>query len=100
MKKEEFVRKTKDLALSFKLLGSKIRHFNLTKHLLEKEEKSLRDSVEMKEGLIEFYQNQIEAMKKVIEDYGNAIIEEQKAIKGLNADIKKVVKVINLYIKD
>lgn len=86
------LKKAKEIALA-------IKSFNFTKYMLEKKEKKLHKSVELKEGLIDFYQNRIKVMNTNIEEFEKAIIEEQKAIKGLKTDIKKIVKVINLYIR-
>lgn len=89
----------KALSDKFKLLLQKVRHFNLTLYLLTKNEQKLVNNVEIKEGLIEFYQGRILVMKLEIVEFEKAIIEEGNCIKNLNKDIKKIRKVINLKIK-
>ena len=77
----------KALSEKFKLLLQKVKHFNLTRYLLNKNEKSLLLDVELKEGLIEFYQGRILVMKLEIVGFEKAIIEEGNCIKDLNKDI-------------
>ena len=67
--------------------------------MLERKERKLRNSVELKEGLIDFYEEQITIGDFTIDDFRKKILSEQKAIKGLKTDIKKVIKVINLFIE-
>ena len=92
MKREEIIPKIKEILKSFKI-------FKLTKYMLERKERKLRNSVELKEGLIDFYEEQITIGDFTIDDFRKKILSEQKAIKGLKTDIKKVIKVINLFIE-
>ena len=76
----------------------KVKDFNFTRYLLDKKERKIMSEIELNEGLIEHYKEQI-----VYADFDISTAEEEierleKEIKELEKDAKKVVKVINLYI--
>lgn len=74
-----------------------IKHFSLTKYLLNKKEENLLQDIEHNEGMIESHKQRILAAGERIIDYEEAIIEAQKLIKRLEADVKKIQKVLKLY---
>ena len=83
--------KTKEFILS-------VKSFNITKYLLDKKEINLQNEIMRKEDEISFFVGQIARDECRIVDSRSSIIILRKEIEQLEKDIKKLVKVINLYI--
>ena len=67
---------------------------------LEKEERKIQTSIMLKEGLIEHWKQQIGYYRRSILLNESLIVESEKEIKKLEANAKKVIKVINLFVID
>ena len=65
---------------------------------LEKEERKMQTSIMLKEGLIEHWKQQITDYQSGVFVNHSLITQTEKEIKELEKDIKKLIKVINLYI--
>lgn len=77
---------------------TKLKNFNLMKYLLIKKEKSFLSEIEQNEDLIKYHKQQIIIDEAHVVATQSEIAILTKAIKELEVDVKKVVKVINLYI--
>ena len=88
----------KDVKEMFGEFFLKAKEFKFTKYLLNKKERKLQTSIELKEGLIEHWRQQIGHYQNSIVVNTNLIIQAEREIKELEENVKKVVKVINLYI--
>jgi len=100
MEREEFVRKVKE---AFEEFSIKVRDYFKRSDLqrkLDKEERKLQTKIMLKEGLIEHWNQQIGYYESSIVDNRSLITRAEKEIKGLESDIRKVIKVINLFIID
>ena len=94
MKKE----KLKEVKNKLSLLKAQIKDFNFTKYLLNRKERNFQTQIEKKENLVEYW------TQEIINDKAHIIASEceiailKKEVIQLEKDVKKVVKVINLYI--
>ena len=88
----------KDLKEVIKRFFEKARGFNLTRHLLDKKERKLMTSIDLKKGLIEHWTREITMYEGSILVDKSLILQAEKEIIELEKDVKKVVKVVKLYI--
>ena len=75
-----------------------IKSFNLTKYLLGKKEELLENEMDAKDALIKIHEQQIIVDNAHATALESEIAMLKKDIKQLETDVKKVVKVLNLYI--
>jgi len=88
----------KDVKEMFGEFFVKVKEFKFTKYLLNKKERKLQTSIMLKDGLIKHWTEQIVVYENNILVNRNLILQAAKEIEELEKDVKKVVKVINLYI--
>ena len=99
--KEETKEKIRDFKNKLLLLKAQIKTYFKTSDLkrkLDKEERKLQTQIKEKEDLVEFHVEQILIDEAHITSTESEIVILKKEIKQLETDVKKVVKVINLYI--
>jgi len=85
----------KDILVEF---FGKVKDFKFTKYLLARKEKDILSQIEKNKGLIEFHKEQMIIDEAHITATECEIAILNKDIKRLEDDVKKIVKVINLYI--
>ena len=76
----------------------KVKDFSFVKYLLNKKERNLQTSIKLTEGLIEHWRQQILFYENSTLVNKSLILKAERDIIELEEDVKKVVKVINLYI--
>jgi len=96
--KEETKYKLRDFKNKLSLLKAKIKDFNFTKYLLNRKERNFQTQIKTKEELVEFHIEQIVIDKAHIIATESEIAILKKGITQLEKDVKKIIKVINLYI--
>ena len=89
---------SKNVKEMFKEFFLKAKDFSFAKYLLNKKERNLQTSIKLTEGLIEHWRQQILFYENSTLVNKSLILKAEKDIIELEKDVKKVVKVINLYI--
>ena len=92
------LKKLKEAKIALQLFFQRVKDFKLTKYLLARKERKLETEIGIKEALIERHEFQIEVDRAHATALESEIAILQKAIKELEANVNKVIKVYNLYI--